>query len=93
MDNLYQQVLPEVQKQIKNSDRRKYINDASYGVSQIQDKDAQIQAKSKLAVTEISQKLKEKYNIDPSIDDEQIFNDWIKTIPNGNQLFTNYLNK
>lgn len=93
MDNLYQQVLPEVQKQIKNSDRRKYINDASYEVSQIQDKDAQIQAKSKLAVTEISQKLKEKYNIDPSTNDEQLFNDWIKSVPNGNQLFANYLNK
>jgi hypothetical protein len=82
MDNLYQQVLPKVQDDIKNSDRRKYINDASYEVSQIQDKDAKLQAKGKLTVTELSQKLKEKYNIDPTINDEQLFNDWIKSIPN-----------
>lgn len=92
MDNLYQQVLPKVQDDIKNSDRRKYINDASYEVSQIQDKDAKIQAKGKLTVTELSQKLKEKYNIDPTINDEQLFNDWIKSIPNWEKLLVNYLN-
>jgi hypothetical protein len=45
MDDLYIQVLPKVQDDIKNSERRKYINDASYEVSQIQDSSARTQAK------------------------------------------------
>lgn len=92
MDNFYVQVLPLVQDEIKNSERRKFINDASYEVSQIQDKGARIQAKWKLTVTELSQQLKEKYNIDPTANDEEVFNSWIESIPNWWQLLANYMN-
>jgi hypothetical protein len=85
-------VLPLVQNNIKNSDRRKYINQARYEVSQIQDPDAKLQAKAKLSVTEISQLIKEKYNVDPSANDEEVFNSWINTIPNGGQLLADYMN-
>jgi hypothetical protein len=83
MDQLYVQVLPQVQNQIINSDRRKYINDAAYEVSQIQNKSDKTKAKSKLTVTELSQQLKEKFNIDPTANDEEVFNSWIQSIPNG----------
>lgn len=92
MDEWYIQVLPLVQNNIKNSDRRKYINQARYEVSQIQDPDAKLQAKAKLSVTEISQLIKEKYNVDPSANDEEVFNSWINTIPNGGQLLADYMN-
>jgi len=92
MDDLYIQVLPKVQDDIKNSERRKYINDASYEVSQIQDSSARLQAKWKLTVTELAQKLKETFNIDPSANDEEVFNSWIESIPNGWQLLADYMN-
>jgi hypothetical protein len=92
MDQLYVQVLPQVQNQIINSDRREYINDAAYEVSQIQDKSARTQAKTKLTVTDLSQQLKETFNIDPTANDEDVFNSWIESIPNGEQLLVNYLN-
>lgn len=92
MDEAYKQVLPIVQTQIKNSDRRKYINQAKYEASQIQEPSARLQANAKLWVTEITQLIKEKYNIDPSANDEEVFNSWIKTIPDGWQLLANYVN-
>ena len=92
MDDLYIQVLPQVQDEIKNSDRRKYINQAWYEVSQIQDKNSRLIAKSKLTVTELTQKLKEKFNIDPTTNDEEVFNSWIESIPNWWQLLANYMN-
>jgi len=70
MDELYLKALPIVQNEIKNSDRRKYINNASYEVSQIQDKDARMMARGKLTVTELAQQVKEKFNLDPTAPDE-----------------------
>lgn len=83
MDELYVKVLPLVQNEIKNSDRRKIINDASYEASQLQDKDARMMAKGKLTVTELAQQLKEQFNIDPTANDEEVFNSWIQSIPDG----------
>ena len=91
MDDLYIQVLPQVQDEIKNSERRKYINQTGYEVSQIQDKNAQALAKSKLKVTELAQQLKEKYNIDPSANDEEVVNSWVESIPNGSNLLDAYM--
>ena len=92
MDELYLKVLPLVQNEIKNSDRRKIINNASYEASQLQDKDARMMAKGKLTVTELAQQLKEKFNIDPTANDEDVFNWWIQSIPDGWQLLANYMN-
>jgi len=92
MDEAYQQILPIVQNEIKNSDRREYINQANYEVSQIQDPQARKEAQGKLTVTQLSQQLKEKYNLDPSANDEEVFNSWINSIPNGGQLLADYMN-
>jgi hypothetical protein len=48
MDELYVKALPIVQNEIKNSDRRKIINQNSYEVSQIADKSARTMAKSQM---------------------------------------------
>ena len=93
MDDLYIQVLPKVQDDIKNSDRRKYINQWKYEASQIQDKSERAVANSKIWVVELTQQLKEKFNIDPSAPDEEVFNSWISSIPNGERLLLNFLNK
>jgi hypothetical protein len=82
MDEAYIQVLPLVQNDIKNSDRRKYINQAKYDVSQIQDPTQQKQANMKLSTVELAQLVKEKYNVDPTANDEAVFNSWMETIPN-----------
>lgn len=92
MDEAYVQVIPLVQTQIKNSDRRKYINQAKYEASQIENPSARFQANAKLWVTELTQLIKEKYNVDPSTNDEEVFNSWMETIPNWEQLLVNYLN-
>ena len=92
MDEAYRQILPIVQNEIKNSDRREYINQAQYEVSQIQDPEAKRMAQGKLTVTELAQKLKEKYNLDPSANDEDVFNSWINSLPNGGQLLADYMN-
>lgn len=92
MDDLYIQVLPKVQDDIKNSDRRKYINQNKYEASQIQDKSARTIANGKMGVVELTQQLKEKFNIDPSAPDEEVFNSWISSIPNGEKLLVDYLN-
>ena len=92
MDELYVKALPVVQNEIKNSDRRKIINQNSYEVSQITDKSARTMAKSQMWVVELTQQLKEKFNIDPTAPDEDVFNSWISSIPNGEQLLLNYLN-
>ena len=92
MDEAYRQILPMVQNEIKNSDRREYINQAQYEVSQIQDPEAKRMAQGKLTVTELAQKLKEKYNLDPSANDEDVFNSWINSLPNGGQLLADYMN-
>lgn len=92
MDELYVKALPIVQNEIKNSDRRKIINQNSYEASQIKDKSARTMAKSQMWVVELTQQLKEKFNIDPSAPDEDVFNSWISSIPNWEQLLVNYLN-
>ena len=92
MDDLYVKALPIVQNEIKNSDRRKIINQNSYEVSQIADKSARTMAKSQMWVVELTQQLKEKFNIDPTAPDEDVFNSWISSIPDGEQLLVNYLN-
>lgn len=92
MDEAYVQVIPLVQNQIKNSDRRKYINQAKYEASQIEDPSARFQANAKLWVTELTQLIKEKYNVDPSYNDEEVFNSRIETIPNWEKLLVDYLN-
>lgn len=92
MDKAYPQILPLVQKEIENSDRRKYINEANYEVSQIQDPNAKLVAQWKLTVTELAQQLKEKYNLDPKANDEEVFNSWINSIPNWWELLANYIN-
>jgi len=92
MDELYVKALPIVQNEIKNSDRRKIINQNSYEVSQIADKSARTMAKSQMWVVELTQQLKEKFNIDPTAPDEDVFNSWISSIPNWEQLLVKYLN-
>ena len=92
MDELYVKALPIVQNEIKNSDRRKIINQNSYEVSQIADKSARTMAKSQMWVVELTQQLKEKFNIDPTAPDEDVFNSWISSIPDGEQLLVKYLN-
>lgn len=92
MDKAYTQVLPIVQKDIQNSDRRRYLNEAQYEVSQIQDPSAKIQAQGKLNVEQLTQLVKEKWNLDPTANDQDVFNHWIQWIPNGWQLLANYIN-
>ena len=92
MDELYNKALPIVQNEIKNSDRRKYINQSSYEASQLEDSNARKQAQTKMTVVGLTQELKEKFNIDPTANDEEVFNSWIESIPNGEQLLVNYLN-
>lgn len=92
MDEAYRQVLPIVQKDIQMSDRNKYLNQAEYEVSQIQDKNAQQQAKYKLSVEQLAQKVKEVYNLDPTADDQAVFNHRIKWIPNWWELLARYMN-
>lgn len=92
MDELYNKALPIVQNEIKNSDRRKYINQSSYEASQLEDSNARKRAQTKMTVVGLTQELKEKFNIDPAANDEEVFNSWIESIPNGEQLLVNYLN-
>ena len=92
MDELYVKALPIVQTEIKNSDRRKIINEKSYEVSQITDKSSKAMAKGVIWVEELTQQLKEKFNIDPTAPDEEVFNSRIRSIPNGEQLLVDYLN-
>lgn len=92
MDELYVKALPIVQNEIKNSDRRKIINQNSYEASQITDNSSRTIAKSQMWVVELTQQLKEKFNIDPTAPDEDVFNSWIATIPDGEQLLVKYLN-
>ena len=91
MDEAYLQVLPMVQTDIKNSDRRKYINQSEYEVSQITDSTARKVANAKLDVVKLTQRVKEKYHVDPSAPDEEVFNDWIASIPNWEELLDNYM--
>ena len=44
MDEAYQQVLPIVEAQNKNSERREYINQARYEASQMPDGEAKLVA-------------------------------------------------
>lgn len=92
MDNAYPQILPMVNQEIENSDRRKYINEATYQAMQLRDTTQKLLARGKLTATEISQRLKERYDLDPTANDEDVFNDWINSIPNWEQLFANYIN-
>ena len=92
MDELYVKALPIVQNEIKNSDRRKIINQNSYEASQITDNSSRTIAKSQMWVVELTQQLKEKFNIDPTAPDEDVFNSWIASIPDGEQLLVKYLN-
>ena len=93
MDEAYLQILPLVQNEIKNSDRREEINQKKYEASQIQDPEQKIMANGKMNVMELTQNLKETFNIDPSAPDEEVFNDRIKSIPNGWELLANYMTK
>ena len=93
MDEAYLQILPLVQNEIKNSDRREEINQKKYEASQIQDSEQKIMANGKMNVMELTQNLKETFNIDPSAPDEEVFNDRIKSIPNGWQLLADYMTK
>lgn len=92
MDEAYRQILPMVQRDIQMSDRNEYLNQASYEVSQITDPQAKIQANWKLSVEQLAQKVKEVYNLDPTANDQAVFNHWIQWIPNGRELLVNYLN-
>lgn len=92
MDTAYTQILPIVQNDIKNSDRRKIINQSSYEVSQMPEwKDKKVST-MKLWAVQLAQTLKEKYKIDASMDDEYVLKTWIDTIPDWEQLLANYLN-
>ena len=91
MDEAYLQVLPLVQNDIKNSDRRKILNQSEYEVSQITDPTARMIANTKLTAEKLTQLVKEKYDIDPTLPDEEVFNAWIDDIPNGRELLDNYI--
>ena len=93
MDEAYLQILPLVQNEIKNSDRREEINQKKYEASQIQDPEQKIMANWKMDVVTLTQKLKETFNIDPSAPDEEVFNDRIESIPNGWELLAKYMTK
>lgn len=92
MDTAYTQVLPIVQNDIKNSDRRKIINQSSYEVSQMPEWNDKKVSTMKLWAVQLAQTLKEKYKIDASMDDEYVLKTWIDTIPDWEQLLANYLN-
>lgn len=92
MDEAYPQILPIVQAQTKNSERRNYINQSNYELSQMPDWEEKTTGKMKIWAVSLAQEIKEKYNIDPSIDDNYVLRTWTERIPNWNQLLANYLN-
>lgn len=57
----------------KLDERDKEINNQAYQAANIKSKDADV----KLRVTELSQRLKRKYNLDASVNDEELFNDFV----------------
>ena len=93
MDEFYRQILPQVENEKKRSQRNEVINQKNYQVSQIKDESERKVAKNSLAVEELAQMVKEKENLREDAPDAAVFNAWIKSIPNWNELLANYMNK
>ena len=93
MDDLYRQILPQVENEKKRSKRNEVINQKNYEVSQIKDETERKVAKNSLTVEELAQMVKEKENLREDAPDAAVFNAWIKSIPNWNELLANYMNK
>ena len=93
MDEFYRQILPQVENEKKRSQRNEVINQKSYQVSQIKDESERKVAKNSLTVEELAQMVKEKENLREDAPDAAVFNAWIKSIPNWNELLANYMNK
>ena len=93
MDEFYRQILPQVENEKKRSKRNEVINQKNYEVSQIKDEAERKVAKNSLTVEELAQMVKEKENLREDAPDAAVFNAWIKSIPNWNELLANYMNK
>ena len=93
MDEFYRQILPQVENEKKRSQRNEVINQKNYQVSQIKDEAERKVAKNSLNVEELAQMVKEKENLREDAPDAAVFNAWIKSIPNWNELLANYMNK
>ena len=93
MDEFYRQILPQVENEKKRSKRNEVINQKNYEVSQIKDETERKVAKNSLTVEELAQMVKEKENLREDAPDAAVFNAWIKSIPNWNELLANYMNK
>ena len=93
MDEFYRQILPQVENEKKRSQRNEVINQKNYQLSQIKDEAERKVAKNSLTVEELAQMVKEKENLREDAPDAAVFNAWIKSIPNWNELLANYMNK
>ena len=93
MDQFYRQILPQVEEQSKRAKRNEVLNQKKYDISQIQDEVQRKVANHTYTVEELAQKVKEKENLREDAPDAEVFNTWISTIPNWEELLGNYMNK
>ena len=93
MDQFYRQILPQVEEENKRAKRNEVLNQKKYDISQIQDDVQRKVANHSYTVEELAQKVKEKENLREDAPDAEVFNTWISTIPNGEELLGNYMNK
>lgn len=92
MDEIYQQVLPMVQNNKKMNERWKILNQQAYEIQNMTDNSQRAQANANYKASLIAQQVKAKYNIPANAPDNEVFNDWVQSIPNWQKLFEDYIN-
>lgn len=93
MDQFYRQILPQVEEEKKKAQRSEILNQKKYNASQITDEAQRKVANHTYTVEELAQKVKEKEHLREDAPDADVFNTWMSTIPNGEELLGNYMNK
>lgn len=93
MDEFYRQILPQVEEEKKKAQRNEVLNQQKYEISQITDDVQRKVANHTYTVEELAQKVKEKENLREDAPDAEVFNTWINSIPNWEELLGNYMNK
>lgn len=93
MDQFYRQILPQVENEKKRSKRNEVMNQKSYEISQMEDGASKKIAEKNYSVEDLAQMVKEKENLREDAPDAAVFNAWIKSIPNWEELLANYMNK
>ena len=92
MDQFYRQILPEVENEKKRAKRNEVMNQKSYEISQMEDGTAKKIAEKNYSVEDLAQMVKEKEDLEEDAPDAAVFNAWIKSIPNWEELLANYMN-